>query len=141
MDNFTINSPENAKRYDWIVDYRNNKCLLENGVSFHWWGAEDTSLHCHNFYEFFIVTDGKAIHELNGKVSTIGKGELFMLRPEDCHRFRMVDGCTCSHMNLCATEECFHRETALIREYLYFELCIFHMLPLPLGRKCNGLLD
>ena len=108
MDNFTINSPKNAKRYDCIVDYRNNKCLLENGVSFHWWGAEDTSLHCHNFYEFFIVTDGKAIHELNGKVSTIGKGELFMLRPEDCHRFRMVDGCTCSHMNLCATEECFH---------------------------------
>lgn len=109
MENLTINSPKNVKRYDCIVDYRNNKCLSENGVSFHWWGAEDTSLHCHNFYEFFIVTDGKAMHELNGKVSAVSKGELFMLRPEDCHQFKMIDGCSCSHMNLCVTKECFHK--------------------------------
>ncbi|MDD6275352.1 MAG: AraC family transcriptional regulator [Clostridia bacterium] len=109
MDNLTINFPENAKRYDCIVDYHNNKCLLENGVSFHWWGAEDTSLHCHNFYEFFIVTDGKAIHELNGKSCEVSKGELFMIRPEDCHRFKMIDDCFCSHMNFCITAECLEK--------------------------------
>lgn len=109
MEKLTINSAEEAKRYDCIVDYRNNKCLLDNGVSFHWWGTEDTSLHCHNFYEFFIVTDGKAMHELNGKTSMVSKGELFMLCPEDCHRFKVIDGHSCSHMNLCVTKECFYK--------------------------------
>lgn len=109
MENLTINSAEEAKRYDCIVDYRNNKCLLDNGVSFHWWGTEDTSLHCHNFYEFFIVTDGKAMHELNGKTSVVSKGELFMLCPEDCHRLKVIDGYSCSHMNLCVTKECFYK--------------------------------
>lgn len=109
MDNFTINSPQNTKKYDCIVDYRNNKSLLDNGVSFHWWGTEDTSLHCHNFYELFIVTDGKALHELNGKVNEVSKGDLFLLCPEDCHRFKMINGCACSHMNICVTTECFRK--------------------------------
>lgn len=109
MDNLTINFPEERKKYDCIVDYRNDKCLFENGVSFHWWGTEDTSLHCHNFYEFFIVTDGKATHELNGNVSEISKGTLFMLLPEDCHRFKMIEGYSCSHMNICVTRECFRK--------------------------------
>ncbi|MDD6275330.1 MAG: helix-turn-helix transcriptional regulator [Clostridia bacterium] len=109
MDNFTINSPENTKKYDCIVDYRNNKSLAENGISFHWWGTENTSLHCHNFYELFIVTDGKALHELNGKVNEVNKGALFLLCPEDCHRFKMIDGCSCSHMNFCVTTEYFNK--------------------------------
>lgn len=106
MDKFTINPPEIIRKYDCIVDYRNNKSLCENGVSFHWWGTEDTSLHCHNFYELFIVTQGKALHELNGKVNEVRKGDLFLLCPQDCHRFRMLDGCSCSHMNFCVTAEC-----------------------------------
>ena len=35
------------------VDYRNNKRLLQEGVSFHWWDAPHTSLHNHNHYEVF----------------------------------------------------------------------------------------
>lgn len=109
MDSFTINFPKETKRYDCIVDYRNNKSLAENGISFHWWGTEDTSLHCHNFYELFIVTDGKALHELNGETKEVSKGELYLLRPEDCHRFKMIDGCSCTHMNFCVTTEIFRK--------------------------------
>lgn len=105
MDNLTINFTENTKRYDCIVDYHNNKCLLENGVSFHWWGAEDTSLHCHNFYEFFIVTGGEAIHEINGEHRKLHKGTLQLIQPKDSHRIVSSHSKKCTHINISVTPD------------------------------------
>ena len=55
------------------------------------------------------MTDGKALHELNGETKEVSKGELYLLRPEDCHRFKMIDGCSCTHMNFCVTTEIFRK--------------------------------
>ncbi len=105
MCNLNINlSNHTHKNYD-IVDFRNNKSLLENEVSFHWWTAEETSMHSHNFYEFFIITDGKACHELNSKTEILTSRTLCMVRPEDCHQFRMVEKSSAIHMNISVTKE------------------------------------
>lgn len=89
------------------VDFRNNKFFEKNEVSFHWWSAEETSLHRHNFYEFFIITDGAAVHRLNGKTSKLSKGTLYLIRPEDCHQFRKTGDGGCIHLNFCVTPERF----------------------------------
>lgn len=42
--------------------------------------------HKHNYYEVFLVIDGEYIHELNGKIDEVKKGDGFILRPNDVHR-------------------------------------------------------
>lgn len=88
-----------------LVDYRNNFMLSHHGVSFHWWSADETSRHNHNFYEFFIITQGRTCHELNGLVSCPGKNTLYMIRPSDCHQFRKMNNESCLHMNICVVPE------------------------------------
>lgn len=46
---------------------------------------ETAPLHTHDFYEFFVVASGKALHQINDCVQTIGKGDLFFIRPKDVH--------------------------------------------------------
>ena len=87
------------------VYYRNNPRLRDWGVTFHWWRAEYTSMHNHDYYEFFIISSGKTNHTLNGKTRELSAGTLAFIRPEDCHQFTPVDGCFCIHINLAATED------------------------------------
>lgn len=96
---------KNSGEANVLVDYRNNFMLSRHGASFHWWNADETSMHTHNFYEFFIITNGKTRHELNGRVSTPGKNTLYMIRPTDCHQFRKLENESCLHMNLCVVPE------------------------------------
>ena len=100
-----FNSP--SVKSECTVDFRNNEFFKKNEVSFHWWSAEETSLHRHNFFEFFIITDGSAVHKLNGKTSKLSKGTLYLIRPEDCHQFRKAGDGGCIHLNFCVTCERF----------------------------------
>lgn len=47
--------------------------------------SETAPLHTHNFYEFFIVTNGSAYHLINDSVRIINKGDLIFIRPQDTH--------------------------------------------------------
>jgi AraC family cel operon transcriptional repressor len=86
-----------------MVDYRRNLGLAKDGVSFHFCEEDSTSMHYHNFYEFFVITHGKTRHELNGEVSYLSKNTLYMIRPEDRHQFTKLPGFDCVHMNICVT--------------------------------------
>ncbi len=105
MCNLDRISPNNIHKNHNIVDFNNNKSLVENEVSFHWWTAEETSMHSHNFYEFFIITDGKTYHELNGKTEILTNRTFCMVRPEDCHQFRMAENTPAIHMNISVTKD------------------------------------
>ena len=41
--------------------------------------------HTHNHFEFFIVTNGLALHMINDSVQPIEKGDFFFIRPADVH--------------------------------------------------------
>lgn len=84
---------------------RNNPLLRERGVAFHWWGAEYTSLHNHDHYEFFIILSGKTNHILNGECRELSVGSLMFIHPEDCHQFTPVAGHRSIHINLSVTKE------------------------------------
>ena len=87
-----------------MVDCRRNPSLMSDGVSFHLCDADSTSRHYHNFYEFFVILNGKTRHELNGISTELCKNTLYMIRPKDCHQFTKLPGFDCVHMNLCVSE-------------------------------------
>lgn len=100
-----INSENNDENSVVLVDYHNNKFLEKHGVACHWWKSEATSMHCHNFYEFFIVTSGNAIHEINGKQFKLHKGTIHLIRPEDMHKIIPSEKNGCIHINLSVVPE------------------------------------
>ena len=57
--------------------------LLYRNSSF----RETASLHTHNFFEFFIVVEGTALHMVNGTIVTLEKGDLAFIRPRDTHTY------------------------------------------------------
>lgn len=105
MCNLNINTNDIDNNLVVLVDYRNNKSLNRYGVACHWWNSEATSLHCHNFYEFFIVTGGEAIHEINGEHRKLHKGTLQLIQPKDSHRIVSSHSKKCTHINISVTPD------------------------------------
>jgi AraC family cel operon transcriptional repressor len=97
-----------------LVDYRANKNLSEMHVSFHWWDAAYTSLHCHNYCEFFIITSGCTYHILNGVRESLSENTLYLIRPHDVHQFAPIDKEKCIHINLSAIPERFAQLCAVL---------------------------
>lgn len=52
--------------------------LLEN---------EYTTLHSHNFFEFFVVLKGEFKHSYNGEIEILKEGQFKIIKPEDEHYF------------------------------------------------------
>ena len=50
-----------------------------------------TDFHDHNYYEYFIVTNGTIIHEVNGESQNLKTGDIVFIRPKDCHRYSVSD--------------------------------------------------
>lgn len=103
MDNVAQKTEQMLPNADCTVHYYNNPSLKNNDISFHWWQNETTSLHMHDFYEFFIITDNRTLHEINGVREELKKGTLYMIRPSDIHKFIEDSERSCVHMNFCVT--------------------------------------
>lgn len=87
------------------VYYHNNPGLLQQSVAFHWWDAAYTSLHSHDYYEFFIITSGRTNHILNGVCQELCEKTLCLIRPQDQHQFTPLSDGRCIHINLPVTGE------------------------------------
>ncbi len=75
----------------------------DSDIDFHWWDQNKTSLHTHDYYEIFVVTQGEIIHTLNGKDTKIGKRTLFFINPSDVHQFSPSENIPSQHINLSLT--------------------------------------
>lgn len=49
----------------------------------------ESSLHTHDFWEVFWVTDGRAGHWINGDYDELQAGDLVLIRPSDVHGYRV----------------------------------------------------
>jgi AraC family cel operon transcriptional repressor len=47
--------------------------------------------HTHDFYEIFVVTAGRVLHEIRGQADALPAGSAMFIRPRDAHRFGAVD--------------------------------------------------
>jgi AraC-like DNA-binding protein len=52
---------------------------------------ETYSYHTHDFFEFFFVLNGKAIHLINGEKQVISKGSFVFIRPKDAHQYNFIN--------------------------------------------------
>jgi AraC family transcriptional regulator, dual regulator of chb operon len=57
-------------------------------------------LHTHDFYEFFLVLVGKAVHRVNNKRDTLEDGTLVFIRPDDFHYYEPISGYDFQFINL-----------------------------------------
>lgn len=42
-------------------------------------------IHCHTYYEIFLVTDGSGTHVINSAREPLSMGDLYFIRPDDVH--------------------------------------------------------
>lgn len=56
--------------------------------------------HCHDFYEIFVITQGKCIHKTNGKDQYLEKGAMVFVRPGDTHSYGFWDNDDCQFINI-----------------------------------------
>ena len=44
--------------------------------------------HNHDFYEVFLIENGRTQHWINGETQALTPGQMMFIRPEDCHAFK-----------------------------------------------------
>jgi AraC family transcriptional regulator, dual regulator of chb operon len=62
-----------------------------------------TSTHKHDFYEFFLIVHGKAVHNINGTSEIIDEGTTVFMRPDDIHSYEKYSNSNFELINLAFT--------------------------------------
>ena len=61
--------------------------------------------HCHDFYELFLVVNGRINHHVNGTKQLVKNGDLTFIRPEDVHYFCQDIDSQCQLINLSFSQQ------------------------------------
>jgi AraC family cel operon transcriptional repressor len=59
-----------------------------------------TAEHYHDFFEFFLITEGRVNHIANDHKQSLGKGALVFIRPNDMHYYKRINNGDCQFYNL-----------------------------------------
>ncbi|WP_036645722.1 helix-turn-helix domain-containing protein [Paenibacillus sp. oral taxon 786] len=86
-------------------------------------------IHCHDFYELFLVTQGQALHIVNGEAVPITEGTLVFIRPQDIHCYEKLQEHDCEFINLCYTREVIHEVFAFLGSSITPENLLSSVLP------------
>lgn len=83
------------------------ECDLISSVGFlHQRSVRETyPCHTHDFFEFFYVLKGKAIHHINGQQMILSQGTLVLIRPEDIHKYSFINGYDMELLSIGVTPE------------------------------------
>lgn len=58
------------------------------------------AIHCHDFFEIFLITHGKVIHNVNDEKQFLTDGDLVLIRPNDVHCYEKDGDEDCQFINL-----------------------------------------
>lgn len=64
-----------------------------------------TTPHCHDFYEIFLVVNGRVQHIVNDTIQYLDAGDLTFIRPDDVHYYRQDGSSECQLINLSFAQE------------------------------------
>ena len=89
---------------------------INDGVGFlHQRSVRETfRLHTHDFYEFFYIIKGKAIHEINGESQILSEGDFVFIRPDDAHKYSFLDNFDFEIISVGFTLENFNSAMAIL---------------------------
>ena len=62
--------------------------------------SETFPVHTHDFYEIFLILEGKAIHRVNNQTQLMEKGSLVFMRPKDVHYYVPINKYDMSILNV-----------------------------------------
>ncbi len=80
---------------------------------------ENNQKHKHNYWEFFLITEGEIYHFLNDTRSTIRKGDFVLIKPDDYHYMKFIEPAPYQHLDLYAVPHVFQTICDLIDPQLY----------------------
>ena len=113
----------------------------EDGVSFLRQRSvlETYHLHCHDFYELFYITRGKAIHNINSENLVLSEGDLVLIRPDDIHKYEFLDNFDFEIISIGISPEHFSDASGMLEaDTSYFDS---HEMPFVINLKGHELSD
>ncbi|MCX7842063.1 MAG: AraC family ligand binding domain-containing protein, partial [Clostridia bacterium] len=57
-------------------------------------------IHCHDYYEFFLITKGSVLHIVNNDIQRLTEGALVFVRPDDIHCYDYDGNSDCEFLNI-----------------------------------------
>ncbi len=118
------NAPQNLSEMDINVYHKDETTFVgwENGFRFHFWYDANTSRHTHDFFEFFIITEGTVEHFYNGNASLISAGTLCLMRPGEVHQFTQYKDTKAVHFNCSISQTLFNSICNGLSKFAYLAL-------------------
>lgn len=95
----------------------------ESGLRFHYWYNGKTTKHSHDFFEVFIIVQGKINHTYNGETTILGENTMCLIKPDDVHQFMPISGISATHFNMSVSPLVFRALCAALNSSLYTKLC------------------
>jgi len=77
---------EKAMREDAVFyTFENRK--YDSEIHFHFYNAGTTPLHSHDYFEFFVITKGEALHSFQNEIISLPPGTVCFIKPYEIHQF------------------------------------------------------
>ena len=105
-----------------LSDFRQWEGLKQARYTLHFFNDAYTELHGHIYWEFFIMTEGRIVHVLNDKKSTMQKYDYCLVGPADLHRFEQYGAEHSKHLNICLTDKEFRNLCDFTDQSLYNDI-------------------
>ncbi|WP_162515259.1 helix-turn-helix domain-containing protein [Paenibacillus pinistramenti] len=77
--------------------------------------------HTHDFYEFFILSEGSCRHIVNGYTQLLKAGSLVLIRPADIHRYERDGQGDCRFLNVACRSSLVQEAFAYLNEQAFKE--------------------
>ena len=89
----------------------------ESGLAYDISGFHDGStMHTHNFYEFFVVSNGTALHLINNSIQELHEGDFYFIRPSDTHCYNFNHVADFFTRNLAFTDQIFQNISVFLHQ-------------------------
>lgn len=79
-------------------------------------------MHCHDYWEFTIITKGSILHKINKLTRKVEENTLLVIRPDDVHSIEKANDYEISHVNLGVKDEALKQTLPFLAEGLYESL-------------------
>ena len=100
---------------------------LQETADIHWLSIDFMNEHNHDYWEFFILTDGACIQHINGKSISMKKGDGLLVRPNDIHYFYSDKKQSATHINVSIRSEFVKAYCDLLNKEIYEKFGISEM--------------
>ena len=90
-----------------------------NNFFIHYAYGPYTETHCHDYWEFTVVTNGKLLHKINGTERLVQENTLLVIRPDDGHSLNKAGTEELAYINLGVKKDAFKTMMKILSSDLY----------------------